>query len=111
LIYYLYIIECQNNAYYTGYTTDIKRRYREHCNGSSKCKYTRSFPPKKLSAYWSMQLSLAEVLKLERAVKQLSKVQKKDLIHKPDYFVHFLQLKGYDQALMNFIQRGSDVSS
>ena len=75
MIYYLYIIECQNNAYYTGYTTDIKRRYREHCNGSSKCKYTRSFPPKKLSAYWSMQLSLAEVLKLERAVKQLSKVQ------------------------------------
>jgi len=35
--YYVYILECKNDRYYTGYTTDLERRYQEHVEGSPKC--------------------------------------------------------------------------
>lgn len=69
--YYLYILECSNGAYYTGYTTDIERRYREHCEGSAKCKYTRSFPPKRIAACWEIEGELSDLLKLEKSIKKL----------------------------------------
>jgi len=81
--YYVYIIECTNLSYYTGYTTDIARRYAEHCNGSIKCKYTRSFPPKRLAACWKISCDLASILKIERGIKQLSKADKQQLITFP----------------------------
>lgn len=80
MLYYIYILECINGHYYTGYTTDIKRRYHEHQQGSAKCKYTRSFPPRKIAACWKMETSLSEVLKIEREIKALSKREKKALI-------------------------------
>jgi len=69
------MLECSNGHYYVGYTTDIKRRYREHQQGSSKCKYTRSFPPKRIVAYWAAN-SLSQALKLECYLKKLSKEEK-----------------------------------
>ena len=83
-MYYLYIIECNNGALYTGYTTDIERRYQEHCAGSAKCKYTRSFPPKRLAASWPLDIELGDILRLERAVKKLSSQQKHQLIKEPN---------------------------
>ena len=82
--YFLYILECQNGSFYTGYTKDIERRYQEHLDGSPKCKYTRSFPPKRIAACWEMECSLAEVLKHERLIKRLSKLQKSKLIQSPE---------------------------
>jgi len=84
MIYYVYIIECSNGAYYTGYTTDIERRYQEHLEGTSKCKYTRSFPPKRLAAYWQLDSNVSLALKLERKIKRLSKAEKQALIANPD---------------------------
>ena len=76
---------CSNGNYYTGYTTDIKRRYQEHCKGSLKCKYTRAFPPVKISACWVIESdSSSQALKLEIAIKKLSKQHKKKLIYKPE---------------------------
>lgn len=77
--YYVYMLECSNNSYYTGYTTDIDRRYQEHCAGSAKCKYTRSFPPKRLAACWQVD-DLSAALKLEKKIKALPKVEKQKLI-------------------------------
>jgi putative endonuclease len=81
--YFLYILECVNGSYYTGYTNDIERRYQEHCEGSSKCKYTRSYPPRRIAACWEMDCSLSEALKLECYVKGLSKQQKYALVAAP----------------------------
>ena len=77
--HFVYIIECQNGHYYTGYTTDMERRYQEHVKGSAKCRYTRSFPPKKLAAYWQMQ-SKSDALVVERQIKKLAKREKQALI-------------------------------
>ena len=82
---YVYILECTNGFYYTGYTTDIKRRYQEHVEGSSKCKYTRSFPPVKLAACWAIESNDASLaLKIEKAIKRLSKQEKSMLIEQPE---------------------------
>ena len=75
----VYIIECVNGHYYTGYTTDIARRYQEHLAGSAKCKYTRAFPPKKLLATWEFD-NQSEALRFEHAIKSLSKTEKKKLV-------------------------------
>lgn len=84
MAYYLYILECSNGAYYTGYTTDLKRRYAEHVLGSVKCKYTRSFPPKRLAVSWELDTDLSTVLRLESFVKKLSRSEKISLIEHPD---------------------------
>ncbi|MCF6768431.1 GIY-YIG nuclease family protein [Thiotrichales bacterium 19S11-10] len=47
--YYVYILECREGRLYTGYTTDLDRRFKEHCSGIAS-KFTRSFPPEKITA-------------------------------------------------------------
>jgi putative endonuclease len=84
MIYFIYILECQNKCYYTGFTTDIKRRYREHVAGTNKCKYTRSFPPQKLCACWKMDGARSDALKIERYIKNRSRAQKETLIAHPE---------------------------
>ena len=82
--YFIYIVECVNGAFYTGYTTDIKRRYQEHCNRLDKCKYTRSFPPKRLAMCWKISGDISLILKIERAIKRLNNREKKLLIECPE---------------------------
>ncbi|MDF1654429.1 MAG: GIY-YIG nuclease family protein [Coxiellaceae bacterium] len=83
MAHYVYILECSNGTYYTGYTTDLERRYREHQQGTPKCKYTRSFPPKAMVAQWQLETG-AEAKRLEALIKRLSRTEKKTLINKPD---------------------------
>ena len=75
----VYIIECVNGSYYTGYTTDIERRYAEHEKGSRKCRYTQSFPPQKLAAWWIFK-NRSDALRVENQIKSLSKTGKQRLI-------------------------------
>ena len=77
-MHFVYMIECMNGAYYTGYTTDIDRRYKEHEKGTLKCKYTRSFPPKKLIAKWEFD-NKSDALKFESKIKKFSKYEKMKL--------------------------------
>jgi len=42
--WYLYIVECSDSTLYTGITTDIKRRIKEHNSGRG-AKYTRGKGP------------------------------------------------------------------
>jgi putative endonuclease len=92
-IYYLYILECSNNSLYTGYTTDIKRRYQEHSRGSAKCKYTRSFPPKCIAACWQFGAAeKGEILSLEKTLKKLSRLQKQQLILEPEELIQHSSL-------------------
>src|SRR3989344_8911033 len=40
-MYYAYLIECKDGTLYTGITTDIQRRFKEHSSGKGGA-YTRS---------------------------------------------------------------------
>lgn len=41
-MYFVYLLECADKSIYTGITTDINRRLREHQTGKSGAKYTRA---------------------------------------------------------------------
>ena len=49
--YFVYMLRCSGDVYYTGLTTDIARRYRLHLSGKG-AKFTRSHPPEAIAAAW-----------------------------------------------------------
>lgn|SRR3990167_4434393 len=81
--YWVYILLCQNNTYYTGYTTDLAKRYQSHLNGSGKCKYTRSFKPQRIAQCWQVIGTKSLAMKIERQIKRLSRLEKEKLIVRP----------------------------
>lgn len=78
--YIVYILHCDNGSLYTGFTTNLEKRYQAHLAG--KCKYTRSFKPLAVAASWTLN-SKSDALKLEGAIKKLSRVQKEALLTAP----------------------------
>ena len=97
--YYVYILQCENGSYYTGYTTNLTRRYQEHQNGTTKCKYTRSFKPVKIAQSWSAFDNKTEALAIERFIKRLSKPAKSDLILNPDHLTTLFQCQPFNEAI------------
>jgi putative endonuclease len=81
--YWVYLLLCENGHYYTGYTNDLEKRYEQHLNGTSKCKYTRAFKPIKVSACWELD-NKSKALKLEYLIKKLSHRKKENLAENPD---------------------------
>lgn len=78
--YYIYLLRCEGNTIYTGITTDVKRRFAEHCDDKAKgAKYTKSHKPIKIEAAWKVDTK-AEALKLEYRIKRLKKSEKERLI-------------------------------
>jgi len=74
----LYILKCSDNTLYTGITTDITRRLKEHNDGRAS-RYTRSRLPVKL-LFSEPCRGRSRALKKEYAMKQLSRKEKKAYI-------------------------------
>lgn len=85
--YWVYMLTCSNNHYYTGYTTNLQRRYEEHLQGTDKCKYTRSFKPLAIAQAWQVQGSKASAMKIERYIKTLKKTDKQRIITFPQQLI------------------------
>jgi putative endonuclease len=77
--YNTYILLCSDQTLYTGYTTDLNRRLREHNKTNKGAKYTRSRRPVKLLMAWTFK-SRSEALKFEYKIKKLSRKEKLKLI-------------------------------
>ena len=77
--HYVYIVECSDGTFYTGYTKNIQRRINEHNFGSRSAKYTRSRRPVKL-LYSEEYDNVSDALKREYQIKKLSRKQKRELI-------------------------------
>lgn len=75
---YVYILECSDATYYTGYTTNVKNRLKMHNLGKG-AKYTRARRPCKL-VYVKECDSKSSAMKLEYRIKQMSRKEKGDLI-------------------------------
>jgi putative endonuclease len=76
----VYIVQCADGSLYTGVTTDIKRRVREH-NGLSPrgARYTRVRRPVVL-VYSEKAVDRSSAGKREAAIKKLARPQKLKLI-------------------------------
>lgn len=81
--YWVYILLCDNNSYYTGYTNNLEKRYQAHVKGTGKCKYTRSFKPIRIAQWWEIKGDKSVAMKLERYIKKLSRKEKEEIIAQP----------------------------
>jgi len=77
--YYVYVILCKGNTFYTGYTKDLDSRMRLHMNGKA-ARYTRMHRPQKI-VYVEEFGSRAKAMQRERKVKRLTHNQKLALIN------------------------------
>jgi len=81
--YWIYMLLCDNNTYYTGYTIDLIKRYQSHLNGTGKCKYTRSFQPIEIAQCWRVLGSKSLAMQLECYIKKLTRFEKEQMITCP----------------------------
>ena len=77
--YYVYILECSDGTYYTGYTNNLCNRIKLHANGSG-AKYLRGRSPLKL-VYVKCYKYLRNVMHAERRIKQYTRKRKEELIN------------------------------
>jgi len=78
--FFVYILQCQDGTYYTGYTPNLKRRLRLHNEGKG-AKYTRDRRPVKL--VWHKEYKyFKKAFKKEIAIKKMTRKQKEKLIIK-----------------------------
>jgi putative endonuclease len=75
---YCYILKCADGTFYTGWTTDPKRRVAQHNRGVG-AKYTSTRGPVEL-VYLETHLNRTEAMKRELAIKKMKRVQKSKLI-------------------------------
>lgn len=76
--HYVYIVECADGSYYTGYTTDVDRRVDEH-NAGEGAKYTRGRTPVELR-YVEEHDNKSAAMSREYEIKQLSRREKERLV-------------------------------
>ena len=76
--WYLYILRCGDETLYTGITTDVEKRFAQHCSGKG-AKYTRGRGPLEL-VYREECGDHSQALKREWEIKKLSRQEKMRLI-------------------------------
>lgn len=75
---FMYVVECCDKTWYTGYTTDIVRRIKTH-NAKKGAKYTRVRVPVKL-IYFEEFETKSEATRAESLFKKLTRSKKEEYI-------------------------------
>lgn len=65
--WFVYVIECEDGSFYKGFTTDLQKRYEQHCNGTG-ADWTKTHKPKQLY-YWEIHYSEESALQREKYLK------------------------------------------
>jgi len=78
--FYVYIVQCQDGTYYTGYTPDIENRLKLH-NAGKGAKYTRDRRPVEL--IWRREYKYFKKAFLEeKRIKTLTRQEKMELVNR-----------------------------
>jgi len=77
----VYILKCADGTFYTGITTDVKRRVKEHNASVLGAKYTRMRRPVKL-VYICKKKNKSLAAKEEWKIKSMARSEKRKLIKK-----------------------------
>ena len=84
MLYFVYIIYCEDGSLYTGVAADWKKRLHEHWTRSPRAaRYTKSHPMEALAALWELP-DKSSALRLEYRIKQLAAEEKRRLISRPE---------------------------
>ena len=73
--WFVYIVQCVDDTYYTGITTDVNRRVSEHNSQKGGARYTRGKQPVSL-VYSEPSANRSLASKREYEIKQLSRQKK-----------------------------------
>ena len=76
--FFCYILECADGTFYTGWTTDPKRRERQH-NAGRGARYTSTRTPVKMIYVEELPDRVA-AMKRELAIKRMSRARKMELV-------------------------------
>ncbi|MGN0395892.1 MAG: GIY-YIG nuclease family protein [Coprococcus sp.] len=76
---YVYIVKCSDGSYYTGWTTNLEKRLKEHNTGERGAKYTRGRRPVTLVYYEEYETS-NEARSREWHIKQMTRNEKEKLV-------------------------------
>ncbi len=82
--HWIYILECRDGSFYTGYTLDPVRRYREHLSSKKKAKYTRGFSPVRMAGCWKVKEPKGTALRIEHMIKKKGRAFKENILETPD---------------------------
>jgi len=74
-MYFVYILECADKTFYTGITTNLDRRIKEHNSSKLGAKYTKVRRPVKL-VYSKEFINRSEASIEESKIKKLSRDEK-----------------------------------
>jgi putative endonuclease len=72
--YWLYLLECEGGAYYTGIALDVEQRFFQHVYGKG-AKFTRARPPVRVLAAREYA-SKGDALRAELSLKALPRARK-----------------------------------
>lgn len=75
---FVYIVECADGTYYTGWTNDLENRIASHNDGTG-ARYTRSRGPVRLAYMESLDDKQA-AQRREWAIKKLTRLQKEQMV-------------------------------
>ncbi|GGW74023.1 putative endonuclease [Winogradskyella epiphytica] len=78
--YYVYILECSDKSYYTGFTSKLEARIRDHQIGTYLDCYTYSRRPVSL-VFYAMFTDPNQAISTEKQIKKWSRAKKEALIN------------------------------
>jgi len=78
--YYVYILKCSDNSFYTGVTSNLEQRLIRHNEGFYKNSYTSTRRPVQL-VFKAGFSNINMAIKKEKQIKKWSKVKKETLIN------------------------------
>jgi len=78
--YFVYILLCNDNSYYTGITNNLERRLQEHENGIDPSSYTCKRLPVKL-VFHELFPDVNQAIALEKQIKGWKRSKKEAIIN------------------------------
>ncbi|MCB0456821.1 MAG: GIY-YIG nuclease family protein [Flavobacteriaceae bacterium] len=78
--YFVYILTCSDNTYYTGITSNLSKRIAEHHSGKHKDSYTFTRRPIEL-VFFAEFTEPTKAIETEKQIKKWSRSKKEALIH------------------------------
>lgn len=78
--YYVYILKCSDESYYTGITSNLEKRLFEHQEGKHTEGYTYKRRPVTL-VYYAEFSDVGKAIDVEKQIKKWSRLKKKALIN------------------------------
>lgn len=112
--YFVYILKCADNSYYTGVTNNLDRRLYEHSNSRNPDSYTSKRLPVEL-VFHHVFYSPMQAISFEKQVKGWSRKKKEALINDNWELLHGLaecknesHCRGFDSKAFGAVHRDFD---